>query len=73
MADNYVIDYSGQAGLYYIRTTDHKPAPPGLLAGKWTHKHMAEEIMAAWVKEQLEDGKNNGKQVKQSVRKGSNN
>jgi len=71
MADSYVVDYSGQAGLYYIRTTDHKPAE-GALAGYWTHKHMAEEQMHAWVAEQ-NNGKNNGKPVKQPVRKGSNN
>jgi len=73
MADNYVVDYSGQVGLYYIRTTDGRIPTTGLLAGKWTHKHTAEECMAAWVAEQLENGKDNGKQVKQQVRKGSNN
>ncbi len=72
MADNFVVDYSGQAGLYYIRRTDHGPAPDGL-TGMWTHKHLAEERMRAWVAEQRENGKKNGKQAVQSVRKGSNN
>jgi len=57
MAGNYVVDYSGQMGLYYIRTTEHRQPPQGLV-GYWTHKHMAEEKMHAWVEEQKTNGAN---------------
>lgn len=68
--DNYTVGRNKQFGMYYIRGIKQGSVPKEL-EGRWTHKHLAEKALVAWVEKQR--GATEIKSGTKPVRKRANN